>query len=81
MKRIAGTNSSNNYKSEIIDIKFTLASAHLQERGKSTSKQFSRRRQGSNLRGHSPLDFKSNALTTRPRLLVGGEKLKLVETQ
>ena len=27
-----------------------------------------RNRQGSNLRGHSPLDFKSNALTTRPRL-------------
>ena len=25
--------------------------------------------QGSNLRGQSPLDFKSNALTTRPRLL------------
>ena len=28
-----------------------------------------RRRQGSNLRGQCPLDFKSNALTTRPRLL------------
>ena len=28
-----------------------------------------RNRQGSNLRGQSPLDFKSNALTTRPRLL------------
>ena len=26
--------------------------------------------QGSNLRGQSPLDFKSNALTTRPRLLM-----------
>ena len=26
--------------------------------------------QGSNLRGQSPLDFKSNALTTRPQLLV-----------
>ena len=25
--------------------------------------------QGSNLRGQSPLDFKSNALTTRPQLL------------
>ena len=24
--------------------------------------------QGSNLRGQSPLDFKSNALTTRPQL-------------
>ena len=29
-----------------------------------------RNRQGSNLRGQSPLDFKSNALTTRPRLLL-----------
>ena len=29
-----------------------------------------RSRQGSNLRGETPLDFKSNALTTRPRLLV-----------
>ena len=29
-----------------------------------------RSRQGSNLRGKIPLDFKSNALTTRPRLLV-----------
>ena len=28
-----------------------------------------RRRQDSNLRGITPLDFKSNALTTRPRLL------------
>ena len=28
-----------------------------------------RSRQGSNLRGKIPLDFKSNALTTRPRLL------------
>ena len=28
-----------------------------------------RRRQDSNLRGQSPLDFESNALTTRPRLL------------
>ena len=28
-----------------------------------------RSRQGSNLRGETPLDFKSNALTTRPRLL------------
>ena len=28
-----------------------------------------RRRQDSNLRGVTPLDFKSNALTTRPRLL------------
>ena len=26
-------------------------------------------RQDSNLRGETPLDFKSNALTTRPRLL------------
>ena len=26
--------------------------------------------QGSNLRGQSPLDFKSNALTTRPQLLM-----------
>ena len=29
-----------------------------------------RSRQGSNLRGKIPLDFKSNALTTRPRLLM-----------
>ena len=29
----------------------------------------SRSWQGSNLRGQSPLDFKSNALTTRPQLL------------
>ena len=29
-----------------------------------------RSRKGSNLRGKIPLDFKSNALTTRPRLLV-----------
>ena len=29
-----------------------------------------RNRQGSNLRGHSPTDFKSVALTTRPRLLL-----------
>jgi hypothetical protein len=28
-----------------------------------------RSRQDSNLRGETPLDFKSNALTTRPRLL------------
>lgn len=27
-----------------------------------------RSRQDSNLRGETPLDFKSNALTTRPRL-------------
>ena len=29
-----------------------------------------RSRQDSNLRGRNPLDFKSNALTTRPRLLL-----------
>ena len=29
-----------------------------------------RRRQDSNLRGQSPFDFESNALTTRPRLLL-----------
>ena len=29
-----------------------------------------RSRQDSNLRGGTPLDFKSNALTTRPRLLI-----------
>ena len=29
-----------------------------------------RSRQDSNLRGETPLDFKSNALTTRPRLLM-----------
>ena len=29
-----------------------------------------RSRQDSNLRGETPLDFKSNALTTRPRLLL-----------
>ena len=33
-------------------------------------KKLFRNRQGSNLRGQSPLDFKSNALTTRPRLLL-----------
>ena len=33
-------------------------------------KKYLRSRQGSNLRGKIPLDFKSNALTTRPRLLV-----------
>ena len=33
-------------------------------------KKFLRSRQGSNLRGETPLDFKSNALTTRPRLLL-----------
>ena len=32
-------------------------------------KIFCRSWQGSNLRGQSPLDFKSNALTTRPQLL------------
>lgn len=31
--------------------------------------KFVRSRQDSNLRGETPLDFKSNALTTRPRLL------------
>ena len=31
-------------------------------------KKISRSWQGSNLRGQSPLDFKSNALTTRPQL-------------
>ena len=34
------------------------------------SKIFCRSWQGSNLRGQSPLDFKSNALTTRPQLLL-----------
>ena len=29
-----------------------------------------RSRQDSNLRGRNPLDFKSNALTARPRLLI-----------
>ena len=29
-----------------------------------------RSRQDSNLRGETPLDFKSNALTTRPRMLI-----------
>ena len=29
-----------------------------------------RSRQDSNLRGHSPIDFESIALTTRPRLLI-----------
>ena len=33
------------------------------------NKKLFRSRQGSNLRGETPLDFKSNALTTRPRLL------------
>ena len=33
-----------------------------------TKKRF-RSRQDSNLRGETPLDFESNALTTRPRLL------------
>ena len=32
-------------------------------------KRILRSRQDSNLRGETPLDFKSNALTTRPRLL------------
>ena len=32
--------------------------------------------QGSNLRGQSPLDFKSNALTTRPQLLQQIEVLR-----
>ena len=32
--------------------------------------------QGSNLRGQSPLDFKSNALTTRPQLLDNYEATK-----
>ena len=31
--------------------------------------------QGSNLRGQSPLDFKSNALTTRPQLLMLSRKI------
>ena len=31
-------------------------------------KKFFRSLQDSNLRGETPLDFKSNALTTRPRL-------------
>ena len=31
-----------------------------------------RSRQDSNLRGETPLDFESNALTTRPRLLGAG---------
>ena len=31
-----------------------------------------RSRQDSNLRGETPLDFESNALTTRPRLLDAG---------
>ena len=35
--------------------------------------------QGSNLRGQSPLDFKSNALTTRPQLLVLCTREKIVE--
>ena len=32
-------------------------------------KETVRSRQDSNLRGETPLDFKSNALTTRPRML------------
>merc|ERR1712090_962 len=35
---------------------------------RSTSPKGCRSWQGSNLRGQSPLDFKSNALTTRPQL-------------
>ena len=34
------------------------------------TKMIYRSRQDSNLRGETPLDFKSNALTTRPRLLM-----------
>ena len=37
-------------------------------RQNSDSKEMHRSRQGSNLRWETPLDFKSNALTTRPRL-------------
>lgn len=33
-----------------------------------------RSEQGSNLRGETPLDFKSNALTTRPSLLQGEDE-------
>ena len=41
----------------------------LHQNGKIYEKMF-RSRQDSNLRGKIPLDFKSNALTTRPRLLI-----------
>ena len=35
-----------------------------------TNKKYFRGRQDSNLRGETPLDFESNALTTRPRPLL-----------
>ena len=43
---------------------------HGQNIGKRKRKQKNRTRQDSNLRGQSPIDFESIALTTRPRLLL-----------
>ena len=49
---------------------FQLYFISMQTYFKEMFEKIIRSRQGSNLRGETPLDFKSNALTTRPRLLV-----------
>ena len=49
--------------------------------GRILHKNFCRSWQGSNLRGQSPLDFKSNALTTRPQLPIPTTSVKNLVTQ
>ena len=58
---------------------FTFSPSVLKYTSLFCREKFCRSWQGSNLRGQSPLDFKSNALTTRPQLLVLCTREKIVE--